>query len=50
MVTRPAAFLIPPELRGPVEVQLARAVEAIPASNALPGGTVWEAKLDGFLH
>jgi ATP-dependent DNA ligase len=48
MVTRPSAAPIPPELRGPVEVQLARAVEAIPAPNALPGGTVWEPKLDGY--
>ena len=50
MVTRHSAWLIPPDLRGPVEVQLARAVEAIPTSNALPGGTVWEPKLDGYLH
>ncbi|SRR6266545_8429160 len=48
MVTRHSASLIPPDLRGPVEVQLARAVEGIPAPNALPGGTVWEPKLDGF--
>ena len=48
MVTRHSASLIPPDLRGPVEVQLARAVEAIPSSNALPGGTVWEPKLDGY--
>ncbi len=50
MVTRPAASLIPPELRGPVEVQIARAVETIPAPKALPGGTVWEPKLDGYLY
>ncbi len=48
MVTRPAGSVIPPDLRGPVEVQLARAVEAVPAPNALPGGTVWEPKLDGY--
>jgi ATP-dependent DNA ligase len=29
-------------------VALARAVEAIPGPNALPGGTVWEPKLDGY--
>jgi ATP-dependent DNA ligase len=29
-------------------VQLARAIEAVPAPNALPGGTVWEPKLDGY--
>jgi ATP-dependent DNA ligase len=35
-------------LRGPVEVALARAVDIVPGPNALPGGTVWEPKLDGY--
>ncbi len=39
-----------PDLRGPVEVQLARAVKTVPAPNALAGGTIWEPKLDGYLH
>jgi ATP-dependent DNA ligase len=43
-----AAGQLPPELRGPVEVELARAVDAIPGPHALPGGTVWEPKLDGY--
>jgi ATP-dependent DNA ligase len=43
-----APMLLPRELRGPVEVELARAVDAIPGPKALPGGTVWEPKLDGY--
>jgi ATP-dependent DNA ligase len=39
---------LPAGLAGPVEVELARAVEHIPTSNALSGGTVWEPKLDGY--
>jgi hypothetical protein len=41
---------LPPGLAGRVDVELARAVEHIPAPNALSGGTVWEPKPDGYLH
>ena len=40
--------MIPFDLRGPVDVELAGAVDAIPGPNALPGGTVWEPKWDGY--
>ncbi|MGF0118771.1 ATP-dependent DNA ligase [Promicromonospora sp. Marseille-Q5078] len=39
---------MPPGLRLPVEVVLARAVERIPASSALPGGARFEPKWDGY--
>lgn len=39
---------IPPELRPPVQVALARAVEKIPRPNALRGGAVYEPKWDGY--
>jgi hypothetical protein len=39
MATERVAPGIPPELCGPVDVELARAVEPIPGPNALPGGT-----------
>jgi hypothetical protein len=32
---------VPQDLTGPVEVELARAVEQIPGPKALSGGTVW---------
>lgn len=41
---------VPADLTGPVEVELARAGEQIPGPKALAGGTVWEPKLDGYLH
>ena len=41
---------LPPDLRGPVAVELARAVDTIPGPGVLAGGTVWEPKLDGYLH
>jgi ATP-dependent DNA ligase len=41
---------IPAELAGPVEVALAEAVETIPAENAMPGGSRYEPKWDGYLH
>lgn len=34
----------------PFEVALARAVDRIPESSALPGGALYEPKWDGFLH
>jgi ATP-dependent DNA ligase len=39
---------IPAELAGPVEVALARSVDQIPAPNALPGGSRYEVKWDGY--
>jgi ATP-dependent DNA ligase len=39
---------VPADLTGPVEVELARAVEQVPGPKALSGGTVWEPKLDGY--
>ncbi|WP_454852185.1 ATP-dependent DNA ligase [Promicromonospora soli] len=39
---------LPPELAGPVRVALARAVERIPQIGALPGGSRFEPKWDGF--
>ena len=46
----PAGVRIPAELAGQVEVALARSVDQIPAPNALPGGSRYEVKWDGFLH
>ena len=48
--TEPAGVRIPAELAGPVEVALARPVEQIPAPNALPSGSRYEVKWDGYLH
>jgi ATP-dependent DNA ligase len=39
---------LPPELAGPVAVQLAKPVAAIPPANALPGGCLYEPKWDGY--
>ena len=39
---------LPPELSGPVAVQLAKPVRAIPPANALPGGCLYEPKWDGY--
>lgn len=41
---------IPAELAGPVEVALAQSVDQIPAPNALPGGSRYEVKWDGYLY
>ncbi|MDP9115681.1 MAG: ATP-dependent DNA ligase [Actinomycetota bacterium] len=43
----PAAGL-PTALRPPIEVALARAADAIPRARALPGGSQYEPKWDGF--
>jgi hypothetical protein len=48
--TDPGAVRIPAGLGGPVDVALAGSVETIPGPNALPGGTRFEPKWDGFLH
>jgi ATP-dependent DNA ligase len=39
---------LPPELAGPVAVELAKPVKEIPAAHALPGGCVYEPKWDGY--
>jgi hypothetical protein len=41
---------IPPDLAGPVEVALARSTDQIPGPHALPGGSRYEVKWDGYLH
>jgi hypothetical protein len=40
----------PLDLIGPVEVALARSVEQVPEPHALPGGSRYEVKWDGYLH
>jgi hypothetical protein len=37
-------------LSGPVDFVLARAVESVPGEAALPGGSRYEPKWDGYLH
>jgi ATP-dependent DNA ligase len=37
-----------PDLRGPVGLQLARAVEQLPGEHGMPGGSRYELKWDGF--
>jgi hypothetical protein len=39
-----------PDLLGPVGLELARAVEHLPGEHAMPGGSRFELKWDGFLH
>lgn len=39
---------VPATLRPPVPLALAKAVESVPAEAALPGGSVYEPKWDGF--
>src|SRR3954454_17056747 len=39
---------LPPDLAGPVAVQLAKPVRSIPPEGALPGGCVYEPKWDGY--
>ncbi len=39
---------LPPELAGPVAVQLSKPVREIPAAHALPGGCLYEPKWDGY--
>ena len=38
------------ELAGPVELELAKAVEQLPGRNGLLGGCRYELKYDGYLH
>lgn len=39
---------VPDELQGPLELMLARVAERLPGPSAMPGGTRWEPKWDGF--
>lgn len=39
---------LPADLRGPVQVALARATEQLPYPGALPGGVIYEPKWDGY--
>ena len=39
---------LPPELSGPVAVELAKPVRRIPPASALPGGCLYEPKWDGY--
>ena len=36
------------DVTGPVELELAKAVPTLPGPQAMPGGTRWELKWDGF--
>lgn len=45
-----ALVRLPPDLAGPVDLELAKAVDTIPGENALPGGSRYEPKWDGFIH
>ncbi|WP_406046975.1 hypothetical protein [Kribbella sp. NBC_00889] len=48
--TEPSDVRILAGLAGPVDVALARSVDQIPAPHALPGGSRYEVKWDGYLH
>ena len=39
---------LPPELAGPVAVQLSKPIATIPPADALPGGCLYEPKWDGY--
>ena len=43
-----AAVRLPPDLTGPVDVELANLTEEIPAPEAMPGGCRYEPKFDGL--
>jgi ATP-dependent DNA ligase len=46
--TAPRVPGLPPELAGPVAVELAKPAAALPPPTALPGGCVYEPKWDGY--
>jgi ATP-dependent DNA ligase len=46
--TAPGLPGLPPELAGPVAVELAKPVREIPAAHALSGGCLYEPKWDGY--
>ena len=39
-----------PDLTVPVALELAKAVEWLPAEHGMPGGARYELKWDGYLH
>ena len=39
-----------PDLTGPVGLELAKAVQLLPGEHAMPGGSRFELKWDGFIH
>jgi ATP-dependent DNA ligase len=39
-----------PELEGPVQLELAKAVEQLPGEHGMSGGARYELKWDGFIH
>jgi len=41
---------LPPDLTGPIGLELARAEEQVPGEKAMPGGSKYELKWDGFIH
>jgi hypothetical protein len=41
---------LPPDLAGPVKLELAWAEERVPGVHALPGGSRYELKWDGYLR
>jgi hypothetical protein len=41
---------LPPDLAGPVKLELALAEEQLPGQHALSGGSRYELKWDGYLH
>ena len=43
-----AAAILPMDLAGPVELELAKAVPSVPGPHAMPGGSVYELKWDGY--
>lgn len=47
-LTAPGLPGLPPELSGPVAVQLSKPVREIPPAHALPGGCLYEPKWDGY--
>jgi hypothetical protein len=48
--TDSAEVRLPADLVGPVEVELAHLVEAIPSESALSGGSRYDVKWDGYLY
>ncbi|RFU20218.1 ATP-dependent DNA ligase [Geodermatophilus marinus] len=47
-LSAPGSPDLPPELAGPVAVQLAKPVRDLPRAGALPGGVLYEPKWDGY--
>ncbi|MFK4087175.1 hypothetical protein ACI2LF_23920 [Kribbella sp. NPDC020789] len=41
---------VSPGLAGPVAFELAEPVEQVPGERAMPGGSRYEMKWDGFIH